>query len=322
MRRWLLAGASLGLLAAAMVGSAVLVVRSPGPLASALDVVIPHGGVADVAGALRDAGAIGWKPGFEAVAEATWFRGRVKAGEFHIPARASLLDILAILRTARPVEHLLTIPEGLTAAQVARILLDDRAMEGGLAVPAEGSVLPQTYAFERGANRSGLLLRAQAAARAALQEAWKRRAPDGPLASPAEALILASVVERETAISAERPLVARVFLNRLRQSMRLQSDPTVVYELSGGLGSLGRPLTRTDIQEAGPYNTYLVLGLPAGPICNPGWASLDAVLHPATSAALYFVADGLGGHRFADSLEEHERNVRLYRAGRPETSVR
>jgi UPF0755 protein len=321
MRGWLLAGASLGLCMAAAVAAAVLVARSAGPLAHSRDVVIPRGGVTDVAGALREAGAIDWKPAFEALVEATSFRGRVKAGEFHVPARASLLDILAILRTARPVEHLLTIPEGLTAAQVARILLDDRALAGDLGVPAEGSVLPQSYAFERGASRNGLLLRAEAAARAALEEAWKRRTPDAELASPAEAVILASVVERETAIAAERPLVARVFLNRLHQSMRLQSDPTVVYGLSGGLGFLGRPLTRTDLQEDGPYNTYLVKGLPGGAICNPGVASLDAVLHPASSEALYFVADGIGGHRFADSLEEHERNVRLYRAGRSDLGM-
>jgi UPF0755 protein len=191
------------------------------------------------------------------------------------------------------------------------LLAEADGLRGDVEVPAEGSVLPQTYAYELGMTRASVLARAQAAFVHALAGAWAGREAGLPLRGPEEAVVLASIVERETAVARERPLVARVFYNRLRLGMRLQSDPTVVYGVSGGSGVLPRGLSRADLEQvAAPYSTYASAGLPPGPICNPGVSSIDAVLHPAASAALYFVADGSGGHAFADSLVEHDRNVR------------
>jgi UPF0755 protein len=197
---------------------------------------------------------------------------------------------------------------------VAALLAGADGLRGDVEVPAEGSVLPQTYAYEWGMTRASVLARAQLAFRQALAHAWAERATDLPVLTPQEAVVLASIVERETAVARERALVARVFYNRLRLGMRLQSDPTVIYGLSGGSGVLSRGLSRADLeQEHAPYSTYASGGLPPGPICNPGLSSIEAVLHPAVSAALYFVADGSGGHAFADSLAEHNQNVRRMR---------
>ena len=316
IRRWLLAGACLGGVAAAGVFAAYRVVADTGPLPADTDIVVPHGNIALIGSALQRAGVIRFVLPFRVIAEATAWQGPLRAAEFHVPAHASLLDVLLILRTGHPVQHSLTIAEGLTSAQVAILLEQDDVLTGSIAVPKEGSVLPQTYAFERGTTREGLLKRAQAAMRDALASAWQERSKDVRLDTPQAALILASIVERETALQAERSLVARVFLNRLQQGMRLQSDPTTIYGASGGYGRLDRALNRSDLESDGPYNTYTVTGLPAGPICNPGQASIAAVLHPSAGSALYFVADGKGGHSFAASLSEHEQNVRVYR-GQP-----
>ncbi len=184
-------------------------------------------------------------------------------------------------------------------------------------------MLPETYIYEYGASRESLLDRAHVALERALREEWAARAPDLPLASAQEALILASIVERETARTDERPHIAAVFLNRLRLGMKLQSDPTVIYGASGGTGSLDRPLSRADLDRDDPFNTYRIRGLPPSPICNPGLASLHAVLEPALSDDLYFVADGSGGHAFSRTLEEHGRNVARWRAvGAPQTELR
>jgi UPF0755 protein len=213
------------------------------------------------------------------------------------------------------VQHLVTIPEGLTAAQIATLLDHTGALSGKAPVPEEGAVLPQSYAYERGATRASIIERAEAAMQRTLASVWAKRQEDLPLATPQELLTLASIVERETAKPEERPLVAAVFLNRLRRGMKLQSDPTVAYAISGGLTSADRALTRADLDNDSPYNTYRSGGLPPGPIGSPGLASLQAVAQPARNDDLYFVADGTGGHAFAPTLEEHNRNVARWRAG-------
>ena len=211
-------------------------------------------------------------------------------------------------------QHRLTIPEGLTSRQISLLLLRPELLGGDLPTIEEGSLLPQTYAFERGTAPAAIVARAKAAMDKALTETWAARVPDLPLASPREALILASIVERETAKPEERPRVAAVFLNRLRQGMRLQSDPTVVYAASNGAGVLDRPISRADLDRDSPFNTYKIKGLPPSPIAAPGLAAIQAVLRPATTDDLYFVADGTGGHAFARTLEDHNRNVARWRA--------
>lgn len=282
---------------------------APGPLPQARDLVVAHEPTTALARSLADRGLVASPLAFRAAALLTARMGALHAAEFAFPAHASLRDVLAILRTGHPVEHRLTIPEGLTAAQIAVLLADADTLAGPDPVPAEGSVLPQTYAHERGAQRDAVLARAQAAMTRALDDAWASRAPGLPLADLGQALTLASIVERETARAEERPLVAAVFLNRLRRGMKLQADPTVAYGASGGLGTLDHRLSRADLDRDDPYNTYRVAGLPPGPICSPGVASIAAATHPADSDALYFVADGHGGHAFARTLEEHQRNV-------------
>lgn len=313
MRRWLIFAVILLGLGGALGYAALFIFRAPGPLPEARSIVIPHGGLTTIGDTLRAAGAVGNVATFKAAAALTAWEGPLHAGEFAFPAAASLETVLAVLRLGHVVEHKITIPEGLTAAEIA-LLLAAPDLAGDIAVPAEGAVMPQTYLFERGASVGSVVRRAEAAMRAAVAQAWASRAAEVKLASPSEMVILASLVERETHIPAERPLVARVFLNRLAKGMRLQSDPTAAYAASGGLGALHRPLSRADLQQVNPYNTYTVDGLPAGPICSPGVAAIRAVAHPAQSSALYFVADGSGGHVFSDSLGEHNANVRTERA--------
>jgi UPF0755 protein len=300
------------------------ILDEPGPLPEARNVVVPHGSADDVAAALEQAGVLApdwldshwqdlrWR--FRLVAYATRKAGELHAGEFAFPAHASLAAVFTVLRTGQPVHHRVTIPEGLTAPQIVALLAREEALSGPDLPIAEGSVLPQTYDFTLGTPRAAILARAATALDRALEQAWSRRAPNLPLASPRDALILASIVERETALPAERPLVAAVFLNRLRQGMRLQSDPTVVFAASQGAGALDHPLTRAELDREDAYNTYRVGGLPPGPICAPGLASLHAVLHPADSDALFFVADGSGGHAFSRTLAEHAQNVRQARS--------
>jgi len=214
-----------------------------------------------------------------------------------------------VLRTAKPVEHRLTIPEGLTGVQIAALVQHAEAATGTVTPPPEGSVLPQTYSYEYGTPRGVLLARGEAAMDQALAAAWAARAPDLPLTNVRDVVILASIVERETALPDERPHIASVYLNRLRLGMRLDADPTVAYAASGGEGVLDHKLTRGELQRDDPFNTYRRAGLPPTPIDSPGMASILAVLHPATSDDLYFVADGSGGHVFARTLEAQDRNV-------------
>lgn len=306
-----------GLLAVLAAAGALAVARAryerPGPLAAARAVVVPHGTPAQLGAALLAAGVIDDARAFRLAVLATRATGALHAAELAFPAHASLQAVLSVLRTGRPVQHRLTIPEGLTAAQVALLLDRAPALAGETPVPAEGALLAETYAFEFGTTRMALAERAAAAMAGALAQAWQQREAGLPLAGPQELLILASIVERETARPEERPLVAAVYLNRLRLGMRLQADPTVAYAASGGTGVLERKLSRADLDWPTPYNTYRVAGLPPGPIALPGLASLRAVAHPAHTDILFFVMDSRGGHAFARTEDEHNRNVARWR---------
>lgn len=306
MIRALVLATSLTAAAAAMGGLGYWEITRPGPLAAGRDIDIARGGGGRIADQLVRERVIRSALLFRAAAFLTSQRGVLHAAEFAFPARASTLDVLTILRTGRPVQHAITFPEGVTAARVAEILAADSSLSGAVPVPREGWVLPQTYAHLRGVTAESVLARAHAALLAALTP------PPGMGAR--EMLILASLVERESARAEERPLIAGVFLNRLRLGMKLQTDPATIYGASGGTMELGRGLLRSELLRDDPYNTYVLSGLPAGPICAPGLATIAAVRTPAATDALYFVADGQGGHSFARTLPEHERNVARYRA--------
>ena len=239
--------------------------------------------------------------------------GGLHAGEFELPARASMATILEIFIRGEVVLYPVALPEGLTSQQIIERLEGLAFLNGDVAIPPEGSLLPETYHVPRGFSRAQLIAQMRQAQDDMLAQMWGQRSDNLPFQSRSEAAVLASIVEKETALESERPLVAAVFINRLRKNMRLQSDPTIVYGLVGGVGSLGRPIRRSEIRRKTDYNTYRIEGLPPTPIANFGRAALHAVLHPAETKALYFVANGEGGHVFADSLEAHERNVRKWR---------
>jgi UPF0755 protein len=313
MRFVLLAAVGLAGIGALIGYGALRVYQAPGILTRSAAIVIPRGGSDRIGETLQAAGAVRAVFPFRVAASLTAWQGPLHAGEFQFPAHASLADILLVLRAGRRVEHKITFPEGWTAAQIATALARTDGITGDIEVPREGAVLPQTYLFERGAAADLILRRAEAAMQDALGRAWAGRSPVVKLGARKDLVVLASLVERETHIAAERPLVARVFLNRLARGMRLQSDPTAAYAASGGLGEMTRPLTHADLLLANAYNTYATDGLPAGPICSPGLAAIEAAAHPAQSEALYFVADGTGGHVFAQSLGEHDANVKRLR---------
>jgi UPF0755 protein len=294
---------------------------NPGPLDVSRAVLVPRGSPAQVGEVLENAGVIRSALAFRVAAYITSFRGPLHAGELAFLEHASLREVLGVLRSSRPVQHKLTIPEGLTAQQIARLMARTDTLSGDVPTPPEGAMLPQTYAFEYGATRESIVERATAAMQRTLAQAWASRAPDLPLTSPMQLLIVASMVERETARPEERPHIAAVFLNRLRKGMRLQSDPTVIYAVSKGLGVLDRPISKADLDAASPYNTYRAEGLPPGPICSPGLASMEAVARPEPTDDLYFVADGTGGHAFAATLDDHLKNVAKWRALNPTAPV-
>ncbi len=250
---------------------------------------------------------------FRAAARVHDLAPSLRAGEFEVPAGASLLDVIATLRDGKPLLRFVTVPEGRTTAQALALVEAAPMLAGEVTLaPAEGDLLPETYAYERGEARDAVVRRMMEAHDEALAELWPGRAPGLPIDTPEEAVILASIVEKETAVAAERPRVAAVFVNRLRRGMRLQSDPTIIYGLTGG-EPLRRGIRQSELQGQTPYNTYVINGLPPTPIANPGRASLAAVLNPADTHDLYFVADGTGGHVFAGSLAEHNRNVAAWR---------
>ena len=241
-------------------------------------------------------------------------RGKVKAGEYLFKQHASLREVIDTLVSGREIMHSITIPEGLTSEQIVQRLKDNDLLTGDLRdPPKEGSLLPETYRVARGMSRNDLIRKMQDDQKRALDQIWARRATDIPLRSPYELLTLASIVEKETGKADERSRVAGVFINRLTKRMRLQSDPTIVYGLVGGKGTLGRGILRSEVDRPTPYNTYQIEGLPPGPIANPGRAALEAVANPSRTRDLYFVADGTGGHVFAETLEQHNRNVTRWR---------
>ena len=238
----------------------------------------------------------------------------LKAGEYEFPAHISMAEIVRMLRDGKSILHQITVPEGLTTQQIMAVVKADPVLTGDLPLlPAEGVLLPETYKFTRGTTRTEIVTRMQRAQTELMTRLWPNRAGDLPVKTPQEALILASIVEKETGLAAERPKVAAVFTNRLRMPMRLQSDPTIVYGITMGAGPLGRPIRRSEIDAKTAYNTYQIDGLPPTPICNPGRASIEAVLNPPVSKDLFFVADGTGGHAFAPSLAGHQRNVEQWR---------
>jgi UPF0755 protein len=285
-----------------------------GPLAESAVVLFKPGmSVAAIAAELRKAGAIRNEKLFIAAVRVRDKAGALKAGEYEIPAGASVYDIIDLIIRGKSILHRLTAPEGRTTKQILALVAAHEALEGEITLaPAEGELLPETYSFTRGATRDSLIADMMQAQDAVLEELWDKRANDLPFMTKEEAVILASIVEKETGIASERPLIAAVFVNRLRRGMRLQSDPTIIYGLTGG-EPLGRGLRKSELERVTPYNTYAVAGLPPTPIANPGRAAIEAVLNPADTDYLFFVADGTGGHVFAPTLEEHNRNVARWR---------
>jgi peptidoglycan lytic transglycosylase G len=288
--------------------------QRPGPLASATSIIVPKGAaVPQIAQLLEAADVITEPLIFRLGARLEGLDASLRAGEYRFPPAVSMQQALAMLRQGDTVVRRVTVPEGMMSRQVVSLLAEAEGLEGELAaVPLEGALLPETYGYSWGDSRSDMIRRMSSAMSTTLDELWANRAEGLPLASPREAVILASIVEKETGVPEERPRVAAVFINRLRLGMKLQADPTVSYAVHGA-SAPPRPLTFADLQHPSPYNTYLVEALPPGPIANPGRASLQAVLRPVQSDELFFVADGSGGHVFARTLDEHNRNVARWR---------
>ena len=306
---------SIFVLAAIVAGIALVIGKqrfeAPGPSPEDRIVNIPRGaGIRDIADVLVREGVIDQPWVFIGGVLVLKAREDLKAGEYQFKAHASLRDVVATIVEGRVVPHQLTIPEGLTSEQIVARLLDDDVLTGNIKeIPREGSLLPDTYNFTRGVTREQMIQRMQQAQQRVVKEIWDRRSPDLPIKTPDQLVILASLVEKETGKPEERTRVAAVFVNRLKQKMRLQSDPTIIYGLVGGKGTLGRPIMKSEIDQPTPYNTYQIDGLPPGPIGNPGRASLEAAANPARTRELYFVADGTGGHAFAETYEQHQKNV-------------
>jgi UPF0755 protein len=239
----------------------------------------------------------------------------LKYGEYKFVKGASLRDVVDTIIDGKVVQHPFTIAEGLTSDQIVQRLTENDTLAGNIRdVPREGTLLPETYRFTRGTTREQVLRRMQQDQRRVLQEIWERRSPDLPVRTPEQLVTLASIIEKETGKTEERTRVAAVFVNRLQKKMKLQSDPTIIYGLVGGKGTLGRPIQKNEITQPTPYNTYVIDGLPPGPIANPGRASLEAAANPARTKELFFVADGTGGHAFADTYDQHQKNVARLRS--------
>ncbi|BBD96939.1 endolytic transglycosylase MltG [Sphingobium amiense] len=283
-----------------------------GPATQDIGITVPEGAsLSDAAVLLKREGAVRSADAFLTRAKIFGGARPIKAGEFVIPAGASNSDILSILQGGKTVTRLVTIPEGMPSILVYERLMANDQLTGTIDVPEEGSVLPDSYAFDKGEPRAAVLKRMQAAMDRELARLWAGRAKGLMVKTPKEAVILASIVEKETAVPAERPKVAAVYYNRLRTNMMLQADPTIIYPITRGK-PLGRRIRKSEIAAVNDYNTYAMTGLPKGPIANPGKLSIFAVLHPEATKALYFVADGKGGHIFADTYQQHNENVRKW----------
>jgi peptidoglycan lytic transglycosylase G len=282
-----------------------------GPLADDKVVNIPRGlGTRDIADVLQREGVIDQPYIFMGGVIALKARGDLKYGEYQFSKHASIADVVDTIIEGKVVQHAFTVPEGLTSEQIVARLLENTTLTGQIKeIPREGTLLPETYRFTRGMTREQIVQRMQQAHRRVLQDVWEHRMPDLPVKTPEQLVTLASIVEKETGRPDERTRVAAVFVNRLKTKMRLQSDPTIIYGLTGGKGSLGRPIQKNEIEQPTPYNTYVIDGLPPGPIANPGRASLEAAANPARTKEIYFVADGSGGHVFSDNYTEHQKNV-------------
>jgi len=310
MRRlatWAVLAAAL--LLAVIAGNFIYGWTAAGPLERETSVVIkPGSSITSAAQKLEKSGAVKSASAFVNRAKVFGASSTIKAGEFVIPAKASNADILSILTGGKTVQRMVTIPEGMPSIMVyERIMANDR-LNGSISMPAEGSVLPDSYAFDKNEPRADVLQRMQDAMTKTMAELWPERSADTVVKNPLEALTLASIVEKETALKSELRIVAGVYSNRLRTGMRLQADPTIIYPITKGK-PLGRRIRRSEITDVNDYNTYAMAGLPKGPIANPSRAAIAAVLNPQKTSALYFVADGKGGHVFADTLQEHNANV-------------
>ncbi|WBY08345.1 endolytic transglycosylase MltG [Sphingomonas sp. 7/4-4] len=285
-----------------------------GPSPANMSVLIPQGAtLSQAATELEKAGAIRSARQFVLLARVFGGGRQIKAGEYRLLAGESQSDILKDLQGGKTLQRKITVAEGVPSILVHEALMKADGLSGQVAVPAEGSVLPDTYAYNRGETRAAVLARMQKAMTDYLAQAWARRKPGIAVSTPAQALTLASIVEKETGKPEERRMVAAVYSNRLKQNMMLQADPTIIYPITRGK-PLGRRILQSELRAVNQYNTYAMTGLPVGPIANPGRESIDAVLDPAQSTALYFVAKGDGGHVFADTLEQHNANVQKWYA--------
>ncbi len=296
----------------------------PGPLAEDKVVNVPRGGIRDTADLLTREGVIDQPSLFIAGALVLKAQNELKYGEYRFTKNASLRDVVDTIIEGKVVQHAFTIAEGLTSDQIVQRLTENEVLSGNIRdIPREGTLLPETYRFTFGTTREQMIQRMRQAQQRAVQEIWDRRSADLPIRTAEQLVTLASIIEKETGKPEERTRVAAVFVNRLRQKMKLQSDPTIIYGLVGGKGSLGRPIQRNEIDQPTPYNTYIIDGLPPGPIANPGRASLEAAANPARTKELFFVADGTGNHAFADNYEQHQKNVaRLRLLEQPTTQPR
>nr|WP_110751024.1 endolytic transglycosylase MltG [Phyllobacterium leguminum] len=288
-----------------------------GPSPAASTYLVKRGsGIVEIADGLERRGLISDARIFRYGIRAYGYEKDMKAGEYEIPAHASMRDIMETLRSGKTILVSLTIPEGLTVQQIYDRIAAHEALTGDMpaTLPPEGGLLAETLRFTRGTTRAEIVAKLQSEQQKLIDEIWARRSPGLPLKHVGEFVTLASIVEKETGIASERPRVAAVFLNRLQKGMRLQSDPTIIYGLFGGKGKpADRPIYKSDIDKPTPYNTYLINGLPPTPVANPGRAALEAVANPIQTGELYFVADGTGGHVFSATLGEHNENVRRWR---------
>ena len=307
LAKWAVVAAAL--LLALIAGNFIYGWTAPGPLERAATVIIkPGSSMMSAARQLEKSGAVKSADAFVSRAKIFGASNTIKAGEFVISAKASNSDILSILTDGKTVQRMVTIPEGMPSIMVYERLMANDQLTGRISIPPEGSVLPDSYAFDKNEPRAAVLKRMQDARTKTMAELWPERSANTMVKTPLEALTLASIVEKETALKSELRMVSGVYSNRLRIGMRLQADPTIIYPITKGK-SLGRRIRKSEIRDVNDYNTYAMAGLPKGPIANPSRAAIAAVLNPQKTTALYFVADGKGGHIFADTLKQHNANV-------------